>query len=194
MSERDERSAELQPMPRTQTEAQPPSAGAGPLFREHGRTVFRAAYRITGDATDAEDVVQSVFLKLIRNQHLERLSDTPGPYLRRAATNAALDLLRRRKSAGTVQWSDEAPDPPADDVEDPARQLDSRELREVLRRGLAELSPRMAEIFSLRYLEGLKNPEIAEAVGTSTGTVAVTLHRARKALQEHIETALGGAR
>lgn len=163
------------------------------MFREHGRTVFRAAFRITGDAEDAEDVVQSVFLRLIRNDHVERLSGTPGPYLRRAATNAALDLLRRRKTAGTVQWSDEAPDPPADEVDDPLRRLSNEELKEVLRRGLSELSPRMAEIFTLRYLEGLTNPEIAETVGTSTGTVAVTLHRARKALQDHIETALGGA-
>ena len=77
MSERDERSADLQPMPRIQTESQPATAAAGPLFREYGRAVFRAAYRITGDVTDAEDVAQTVFLKLIRNEHLERLSDTP---------------------------------------------------------------------------------------------------------------------
>lgn len=190
MSERDERSSEVQPMP--QTRPQDPSP-VGVLFRDYGRTVFRAAYRITGDSDDAEDVVQSVFLRLIRNEHVGRLSDTPGPYLRRAATNAALDLIRRRKVAATVQWSDEAPDPPADGVDDPFHRLSNEELKVVLRRGLAELSPRMAEIFALRYLEGLDNPEIAEVVGTSTGTVAVTLHRARKTLQDHIETALGGA-
>ena len=191
MSERDDsRRSEVQPMLQTRSHEPPPVER---LFREHGRTVFRAAYRITGDVDDAEDVVQSVFLRLIRNEHVERLSDTPGPYLRRAATNAALDLLRRRKTAGTVQWSDEAPDPPADDVDDPLRRLSNDELKEVLRRGISELSPRMAEIFTLRYLEGLANPEVAQAVGTSTGTVAVTLHRARKALQDHIELALGGA-
>lgn len=190
MSERDERSSEVQPMPQTRPlDANP----VGALFRDYGRTVFRAAYRITGDADDAEDVVQSVFLRLIRNEHVDRLSDTPGPYLRRAATNAALDLIRRRKVAGTVQWSDEAPDPPADGIDDPFRRLSNEDLKAVLRRGLSALSPRMAEIFSLRYLEGLDNPEIAELLGTSTGTVAVTLHRARKALQEQIETALGGA-
>src|SRR4030042_683880 len=72
-----------------------PDAARGRLFEEHHSLVYRAAYRITGSASDAEDVLQTVFVRLTRSGDAERL-DNPAAYLRRAAVNAALDLLRRR--------------------------------------------------------------------------------------------------
>ena len=68
------------------------------LFGEHHRRVLRAAYRITGSMADAEDVMQSVFLRMA---NLERPPENAGSYLYRAAINGALDLLRRRKAITT---------------------------------------------------------------------------------------------
>src|SRR5437764_3859272 len=69
------------------------------LFHEHYSLVYRAAYRVTGNAEDAEDVVQTLFLKLLRRQRPLDLDSNPKGYLHRAAVNAALDLLRSRKRA-----------------------------------------------------------------------------------------------
>ena len=60
-----------------------------------------------------------------------------------------------------------------------------------LREGLGQLNPRAAEAFVLRYLEGMSNGEVAATLGTSAPVVAVTLHRARRTLQKHIEKTVG---
>src|SRR4051812_4158311 len=75
----------------------PPGGALEALFREHHGAVYRAAYRITGNAMDAEDVLQTVFTRLLRREEQPDLSESAGSYLHRAAVNAALDLMRRRK-------------------------------------------------------------------------------------------------
>ena len=73
------------------------------LFREHGPLVFRTAYRVTGRTADAEDVLQTVFLRLATRPDPGNLGREPRAYLHRAAVNGALDLVRSRVSAaGTV--------------------------------------------------------------------------------------------
>src|SRR3712207_5763818 len=74
------------------------------LFREHHEQVFRAAYRITGSVTDAEDVLQTIFLRLASNAETPDLAPSPAGYLHRAAVNAALDLVRRRGRARMVSF------------------------------------------------------------------------------------------
>ena len=103
-------------------------------------------------------------------------------YLRRAAVNASLDLLRGRRISPTVPLS-EAMGHGSDS---------SAEMRECLRRAFASLNPRSAEIFALRYFEDFTNPQIARALNMSQMLVAVTLHRARRQLQKEIRSYLGG--
>jgi len=161
------------------------------LFREHHGAVYRAAFRITGDAADAEDVLQTVFARLLRREEQPDLSANAGSYLHRAAVNAALDLMRARKRSRTVdlegvgeQLVDEAS--PA-----PDRRQGSRELAGRLRRAMASLSPRQAEIFALRYLGELGNVEISKMLGASQTSIAVILHRARHRLQKELGTLEG---
>jgi len=75
----------------------------------------------------------------------------------------------------------------------PERALSSLEMKRWLRRELAALSPRAAEMFALRYLEGLDNPEIARTMNTSQAVVAVTLHRARARLKKGLRSFMKGA-
>jgi RNA polymerase sigma-70 factor (ECF subfamily) len=69
----------------------------------------------------------------------------------------------------------------------------SLEIQNWLRRELATLNPRTAEMFALRYLEGLDNPEIAQMMNTSQAVVAVTLHRTRARLKKHLRAFRKGA-
>src|SRR5580704_9447055 len=75
-------------------------------FRAHHGLVFRTAYRITGNAADAEDVLQTVFLRLARRGANARAVEDEESYLRRAAINAALDVIRWRQANPTVELPD----------------------------------------------------------------------------------------
>ena len=137
------------------------------LFREHHGAVYRAAYRITGDAADAEDVLQTVFTRLLRREEQPDLSESAGSYLHRAAVNAALDLLRARKRARTVDL-DGVSESLVDQADpEPERRQGSRELSRRLREAMTRLSPRQAEIFTMRYFEGLGNLEISRMLGAT---------------------------
>ena len=157
------------------------------VFREHHQTVFRAAFRVTGSVADAEDVLQTVFLNLLRRAdggagETVHFGDQPERYLARAAVNAALDVLRRRKPAVDVDAVVESI--AAAESNDDA--VWRSQLRAQLRAALSQLAPRSAEMVALRYFEGYGNVEVAAALNTSASTVAVTLHRARQQLKARL--------
>lgn len=158
------------------------------LFRTHHDRVFRTAYRVTGSAEDAEDVLQTVFLRIAREQE-SRSADNPQAYFARAAINASLDLLRRKKRSRLVALEDVEHDTSltlrAGDRSPEADQED-RELRALIRDAVSKLGQTAAQMFALRYFEGLDNGEIARAMGTSALVVGVTLHRARARLRKEI--------
>ena len=164
------------------------------IFREHYSTVFRAAWRVTGNASDAEDVLQTVFMRLLRRPpEAEAVGNMEG-YLRRAAVNAALDLIRSRQAARQVPLEDVAPQLPENASLAPDRVHRSAEIRAWLRQAVARLSPRAAEIFALRFFEGKDNTEIAQALGTTPATVAVTLSRTRDRIQQEFRSYMGEIR
>ena len=154
--------------------------------------VFRTAYRITGNAADAEDVLQTVFLRMLRRDRNAEPLDSHESYLRRAAINAALDLVRAGKTAQRVPLDDSPGRPETWAPEN--RDAESRELRQQLRTALARLQPREAEIFALRFFEDHSNQEIARLLGISQVHVAVILHRTRRQLQKELGSYLGDRR
>jgi RNA polymerase sigma factor (sigma-70 family) len=162
------------------------------LFAEHHRRILVAAYRITGSMADAEDVAQTVFLRLA-DSDAEGMKN-PGSYLYRAAINGALDLLRRRKIIAAEPL--ESANSLASDRNDasPDAGLTQGELVRWFRLAISELAPRAAEMFTLRYLEELDNREIARCMGTSQAVVAVTLHHARKQLKKRLRELERGKR
>ncbi len=164
--------------------------GLEQIFVAHKELIFRAAYRITGNASDAEDVLQTVFLRLVRQEQWPAIANLPG-YLHRSAVNASLDLLRSRKDARISSLDDEAN--PAEAVaKGTAGQ--TAEVRDWLRQALARLNPRWAEMFVLRFVEEYSNREIARMMKTSAAVVAVVLHRTRAQLKKDYMAVTRGTR
>jgi RNA polymerase sigma-70 factor, ECF subfamily len=155
------------------------------LFREHHDLIFRTAYRVTGSAEDAEDVLQTVFLRLARRAEVD-LAPSPASYLHRAAVNASLDLVRSRSAAKSVAIEDVEADLTDKSSLNPEAQQQDKELGKLIKQAVARLGASAAEMFVLRYFEGYGNSEIAELTGTSQMVVAVTLHRSRARLRKEI--------
>jgi RNA polymerase sigma-70 factor, ECF subfamily len=151
------------------------------VFRLHHELVYRTAYRITGSAEDAEDVLQTLFLRLLRRERPPDLERNPKGYLHRSAVNIALDVIKVRRRHVSNE----------EDAVDSANASERSDVQECLRRALTELSPKAAEIFLLRHVEGYDNAEIASMLGTSKSTVAVLLFRARLRLKKSIRSQYG---
>jgi len=152
-------------------------AGFAGLYKRHYEVVFRAALRITGNPADAEDVLQTVFLRVLSGSEPEASAERPAAYFRRAAVNAAVDVLRRRAVQATTAYDDQAPHAAVE----PALLLKHR-----LRRAIATLERDDASLFLLRFVEGLSNQELADMFQLEKNNVAVRLHRIRVRLQEEL--------
>jgi RNA polymerase sigma-70 factor, ECF subfamily len=151
--------------------------GLARMFEAHYGLVFRTAYRITGSVADAEDVLQTIFLRLLRNQQTAGALNNQEGYLRRAAINLSVDLIRLRQQDRTVPLTDL----PSDD-----RDVAGAELKAALRRALSRLSPKYAEVFAFRFFEGFSNQQIGKILGISRVSVAVIVHRARQQLRREL--------
>lgn len=154
------------------------------LFSLHYRRVLMAAYRITGSMADAEDVAQGVFLRLTTSDEL--VVSNAASYLYRAAINGALDLLRRRTAAASEPLELASAVASQGRGSRPEAEVASGQLVQWLRAALSELSPRAAEMFTLRYVEDMDNREVAALMHTSQAVVAVTLHQVRSKLKKRL--------
>lgn len=175
-----------------ETTLPPPSGDLERIFRQHHSQVVGTAYRVTGSAQDAEDVLQTVFLRLLRRRDEIDLSPSPGSYLHRAAVNAALDLMRSRSRSRSIPLDELDEPPPGGAGDDPDRRQQDREVRRGLRQAILTLSPRSAAIFTMRFLDGTRNREIAQAMGMSQAAVGVALHRARNQVKKELSNFVGG--
>ncbi|HUB77830.1 MAG TPA: sigma-70 family RNA polymerase sigma factor [Bryobacteraceae bacterium] len=162
------------------------------IFREHHAMVFRAAYRVTGNADDAEDVLQTVFLRMVKREAGAQPVENMASFLHRAAVNAALDLVRSRQNIRNIPLDELEPVLSEPAHRAPDRVQHSSEIRDWLRGALARLNPKIAEMFMLRFFDGKDNPEIARILQTTPGTVAVTLSRTRDRLEKEFKAYLGG--
>jgi RNA polymerase sigma-70 factor (ECF subfamily) len=156
------------------------------LFQAHHDRVFRTAHRITGNPADAEDVLQTVFLRLVKGGETYDLSENPEAYLSRAAINASLDLMRSRGRAKSVGLVDAGAERLESKFRSPEAEHADRELETLIRQAVAGLGTTAGEMFVLRYYEGYDNQEIAKMLDTSQMVVGVVLHRARTKLKKEI--------
>lgn len=147
------------------------------IFRDHSQFIYRTAYSVTGNHADAEDVLQTIFVKLLQKEMTTRFWNEPRAYLYRAALNLALNIVRTRKRRQA-----------SNDVEtlEAVAAIDTSHLESIqqdLMDSIAQLSPPMVQMLILRYGHNYSDAEIAKMLGKSRGTVAVTLYRARTRLK-----------
>jgi RNA polymerase sigma factor (sigma-70 family) len=156
------------------------------IFRDYANLVFATAYGVTRSREDAEDVVQTIFMRLFQSGLPPDFHKNPKGYLYCAATNQSLTLLRSRRRRPTADI-DSATIPDRAAIEDPD---------EVLRRRLYEaienLDAKAVQLLMLRYAQGYTDAEIAKLLGASRVSIAVRLHRAKARLKKLLLTSPGG--
>jgi RNA polymerase sigma-70 factor (ECF subfamily) len=162
------------------------------LVERHSRYVFNVAYRLTGSASDAEDVVQTTFLRAY--QQLSRFEARADfrTWLHRITVNCSIDLIRSRRHREVGH------DPEDLEVESagldgqhaqpgPDRLLLSTEIRDRVARGMAQLSTSERLAFTLRHVEGLPIKDVALAMGLKTEAAKNSIFRAVKKMRSTLE-------
>ncbi len=164
--------------------------GDGDAFRalveRHSRSVFRLAYRMTGNEQDAEDVVQEAFIRAYRQIGRFEARANFGTWLYRIVANCSVDLMRARQARHDMTRSeslDAAVQLPADDAPTPDRLAQSAEIQRRVQQALGALSPLERAAFSLRHYEGRSIDEISRALGLGTSAAKHSVFRAVKKLR-----------
>lgn len=151
------------------------------IFREHYQLVYRTAYGVTGRREDAEDILQTIFLRLMRRDVSPDLQTNPKAYLYRAAVNLSLNTIRQRQRqilTGDPESFAQSASPQDPDV--------LEDLHDHLYQAIARLDPGEAQIVILRYLHDYSDAEIAKLLGKSRTVIAVRLYRSRARLRKMI--------
>ena len=162
------------------------------LVERHSHSLFRLAYRMTGNEQDAEEVVQETFLRAYRRLDSFEARANFGTWVYRIAVNCSLDLLRKRRpetarrqpedlegSAAALQVASPAPMPD--------RLLLSDELGRHVAAALAQLSATERAAFTLRHFEGMSIEEIGRTLGLRTSATKNSIFRAVQKLRRKLE-------
>lgn len=164
--------------------------GLEPLVHAHQQRAVRAAYLVTRDRAQAEDIVQSAFIRAFERINQLRSADAFGPWFLRSVVNDATKAAARGRRQIALDFSNDA------SVTEPALvdpQLSAEELvagietRTELWRAMETLAPEQRAVIVLHYYLGLSGAEIAERVGIHPGTVRWRLHAARRRLRRILQ-------
>ena len=153
------------------------------LYRQHATRLYNLAYRMVGNADDADDLLQDVFLTACRKLDTFRGASALGTWLYRLAVNLCLDYLRSR-TGRAIQLTDPLDDEAAVS-EAGGRGLAERTVSKMdLERALAQLPEGCRTAFILHDVEGLEHREVAEVMGIAEGTSKSQVHKARLRLRQ----------
>ncbi len=158
------------------------------LVERYAREVYNYLRRYLGDPTLAEDAFQQTFLQLHVKKHLYQEGRPVRPWLYTIATNQAIDLLRRQKRHSAASLDADVKDNEGNATSfaasleaepvDPLGNLQDEEQRLWIREAILELPGHLRAVVIMAYQQGLKQREIAEALGIPVGTVKSRLHAA----------------
>ena len=166
------------------------------LVERHSHTLFRLAYRMTGNEYDAEEIVQDTFLRAYRRLDRFEARANFGTWLYRIAVNCSLDLLRKRKTDEQRRAApSESDEPDGADAFDkmptshpaPDRLVLSGEVGRHVAVALAALSPVERAAFELRHFEGLSIEEIGRTLGLRESATKNSVFRAVQKLRKALE-------
>ena len=153
----------------------------GGLVEQYRDNVYRLAYRMCGNAYDADEAAQEAFVAAWRALPNFRGDAKFSTWLYRLTTNAAIDVMRREKRHKAV--GDGEMIEVADDADSPQETVERTEQQEAVQKALATLSEEYREVLLLRYMEELDYAEIAEVLQLPSGTVKSRINRAKAALK-----------
>lgn len=162
-----------------------------PLVRPHLDYLYKLAYRFTGTADRAEDLIQDLLVRVYpRCDELARVEQLR-PWLARVLYRIFIDQLRRERRAPLAVGTIEADAADADDatehaeaVPGPEEEIDQQYDRERLRRAWEQLNPEHRAVLTLFEIEGYTLTELEQMLDVARGTVKSRLHRARTRLAQ----------
>jgi RNA polymerase sigma-70 factor, ECF subfamily len=173
--------------------ARDPSA-IGALYDRHARMLFSLILRILRDRSEAEDVLQDVFVRAwTRVETYDRDLGSPAAWLVRIARNRAIDRLRARDVR--ERSADAVPLPPP--TESPETSAALSERQRAVTRALDVLTAEQRQLIEHAYFSGLSQSELAERFQLPLGTVKTRIRTGMSALRrelQHVDAATGGAR
>ena len=160
------------------------------LVRTYEKKVYHLALRMCGNPDDAYEIAQEAFLSAWKGLWFFRGESSFSTWLYRLASNAAIDFIRREKrqsGPGEISLDDEETyiEPPGPGPS-PQQHAESTELRQMLAKGLATLSPEHRQVLLLRELQGLSYEEISDTLELDLGTVKSRIARAREKLRKYL--------
>ena len=156
------------------------------LYGEYHQKIYGTAITMLGNAEDAEDAVQEVFMKIYRNvSHFDGKSKI-GTWIYRIAVNVCIDYVRRNKvrRAKSVSLEESSLFNLTENGEKADRSVISGEVNQLTKIAITQLSPKLRTVVVLRDLQGLTHSEIAGILGCSKGTVSSRLTRGRLKLRD----------
>jgi RNA polymerase sigma-70 factor (ECF subfamily) len=163
------------------------------IVHRHQRKIYRVAFSIVRDATDADTITQDTFIQAFT--HLARFEGRAEleTWLTRIAINRSRDTLRRRRltqffslSRHDDEEGEERMLEPVDDRPDPERQFASVQLRRAIVRAETQLSAQQQTVFRLRHYEDFSLEAIADHLGLRPGTVRAHLFRASHKIRKEL--------
>ena len=168
------------------------SMAFGELMQAHQDKIYTLCYRMTGNAEDAADLTQEVFLSAWRSLSRFQEQSSFGTWVYRMATNASIDFLRREKRRQVLSMtmeedSEERQAQVPDERYSPHRLLEQKEARQAVADALAALSPEHRQVLVLREMEGLSYTEVAHLLDVVEGPGKSRLARARLALKDFLQ-------
>jgi len=176
------------------------------LVERHSRSIYRVAYRMTGNVQDAEEIVQETFLRAFKSLDRFELRANLSTWLYRIAANRALDFLSAKRthmhsqSKDAYRISDHVDPEQERELALPAanpgpdRLLFSLEIKKKIAQSLERLTPAERVAFTMRHMEGHSIEEISQALNLKASAAKNTVFRAVQKLRDQLEPIAGAGR
>lgn len=161
------------------------------LVERHSPAIFRTAFRMTGNESDAEEIVQETFLRAYKSIGRFEARSTVSTWLTRIAINCSLDLIDQRKPSqpltGVGQDGEEMELQIPSNNPSPERHVLSDEVRERVAGAMGQLTSAERTAFVLRHFEGRSVEEISDVLEIKAGAAKNTIFRAVQKLRRALE-------
>lgn len=156
------------------------------LLDRHRKPLFSFIFRMLGDFHRSQDIFQETFLRVFRHAHRYNESFKFSTWLYSIARNLCLGEIRKQKKLEMISINSETKSPLVEhhNEKTPDKELESKELEQIVERAILHLTEKQREVFLLREIQRFSYEEIAQITNMSVPAVKSCLHRARLALME----------